>query len=88
MQIKGSNEPKSKLNLVGRTPCGNCGATMSFITLKKAKKAKLKGIPVEFSEVKVGGNTKKIKSYKYELPLIDKNNQTVYCGVWYRKNNS
>ena len=60
----------------------DCGATMSFITFKKAKMGKLKGVPVQLSVVKVGGDTEAISSYKYKLPLIDKSDETVYLEVY------
>ena len=60
----------------------DCGATMCFITFKKAKMGKLKGVPVQLSVVKVGGDTENIRSYKYKLPLIDKSDETVYLEVY------
>ena len=60
----------------------DCGATMSFNTFKKAKMGKLKGVTVQLSVVKVGGDTQKIRSCKYKLPLIDKSDETVYLEVY------
>ena len=48
------------------------GASLCFITNKKAKEEKLKGINAQLSVVKVGGVNEKLMSRKYELTLIDK----------------
>jgi len=48
------------------------GASLCFITNKKARGEKLKGIRAELSIVKVGGVNEKLVSYKYKLTLIDK----------------
>ena len=60
----------------------DCGATMSFITFKKARAENLKGIPIRLSVTKVGGDVKDINSNKYELPLIDTAGNTVYFEVY------
>ena len=51
------------------------GASLCFITNKKAKEEKLKGIRAELSIVKVGGVNEKLVSYNFKLTLIDKKGQ-------------
>ena len=58
------------------------GASLCFITNKRAKAEKLKGIKTELSLVKVGGVREKLVSYKYKLPLIDKKGQELQIDVY------
>ena len=58
------------------------GASLCFITNKKAKEEKLKGIRVELSIVKVGGVNETLVSYKYKLTLIDKRGQELQIDVY------
>ena len=58
------------------------GASLSFITNKKAKSEKLKGTKTELSVVKVGGMKERLHSHKYKLPLIDKEGHTVHLEVY------
>lgn len=52
-------------------------ASISFITNKKAREEKLKGMSIELSIVKVGAKSEKIASKKYRLPIIDEHGQIV-----------
>ena len=58
------------------------GASLCFITNKKAKEEKLKGIRAELSIVKVGGVNEKLVSYKFKLTLIDKRGQELQIDVY------
>ena len=58
------------------------GASLCFITNKKAKEEKLKGINAQLSVVKVGGVNEKLTSRKYELTLIDKGGQELQIDVY------
>ena len=58
------------------------GASLCFITNKKAKEEKLKGIRTELSILKVGGVNEKLVSYKYKLTLIDKRGQELQIDVY------
>ena len=58
------------------------GASLSFITNKKAKSEKLKGTKTELSVVKVGGMKERLHSHKYKLPLNDKEGHTVHLEVY------
>ena len=58
------------------------GASLCFITNKRAKAEKLKGIKTELSLVKVGGVRQQLVSYKYKLPLIDKKGQELQIDVY------
>ena len=58
------------------------GASLCFITNKKAKEEKLKGIRAELSIVKVGGVNETLVSYKYKLTLIDKRGQELQIDVY------
>ena len=58
------------------------GASLCFITNKKAKEEKLKGISAQLSVVKVGGVNEKLISRKYKLTLIDKKGQELQIDVY------
>ena len=58
------------------------GASLCFITNKKAKEEKLTGINAQLSVVKVGGVNEKLTSRKYELTLIDKRGQELQIDVY------
>lgn len=58
------------------------GASLSFITNKKAKSEKLKGTKTKLSVVKVGGMKERLHSHKYKHPLIDKEGHTVHFEVY------
>ena len=60
----------------------DCGATLSLITFKVAKKLGLKGKKVNLSIVKVGAKYENIDSYEYQLPLLDKSGQVNYFNVY------
>lgn len=60
------------------------GASLCFITNKKAKEEKLKGISAQLSVVKVGGVNEKLISRKYKLTLIDKKEQELQIDVSYK----
>ena len=57
-------------------------ASLCFITNKKAKDEKLKGIRAKLSIVKVGSVNEKLVSYKYKLTLIDKKGQELQIDVY------
>ena len=52
-------------------------ASLCFITNAKAKQEKLRGVKVNLSIVKLGGQNEKIETMKYKLPLLDKQGHTV-----------
>lgn len=60
------------------------GTSLCFITNKKAKEEKLKGISAQLSVVKVGGVNEKLISRKYKLTLIDKKEQELQIDVSYK----
>ena len=57
-------------------------ASLCFITNAKAKQEKLKGVKVNLSIVKIGGQTQKIETMKYKLPLLDKQGHAVEFEVY------
>ena len=59
----------------------DCGSTLSFITFKQAKKLRLNGKRVRLQIVKVGGETRELDSYCYQLYFQDKDNKTVEVEV-------
>ena len=59
----------------------DCGSTLSFITFKQAKKLRLNGKRVRLQIVKVGGETRELDSYHYQLYFQDKGNKTVEVEV-------
>ena len=61
-----SHSSKTKLNVLW-----DGGATLSLITFRKANQLNLVGEEVKLTVVKVGGKIEEMKSYKYELVLID-----------------
>ena len=58
------------------------GASLCFITNKKAKEEKLEGINAQLSVVKVGGINEKLIPRKYKLTLIDKRGQDLQIDVY------
>ena len=57
-------------------------ASLCFITNAKAKQEKLKGVKVNLSIVKIGGQNEKIETMKYKLPLLDKQGHAVEFEVY------
>ena len=57
-------------------------ASLCFITNAKAKQEKLKGVKVNLSIVKIGGQNEKIETMKYKLPLMDKQGHAVEFEVY------
>ena len=57
-------------------------ASLCFITNEKAKAEKLQGKEVELTITKVGGETEKLQTYKYNLPLIDLKGDQVILEVY------
>ena len=57
------------------------GSTLSFITLRQAKKLKLTDRKVNLQIVKVGGTVEELQSYGYDLALIDRSNRIVTASV-------
>ena len=53
------------------------GASLCFITNAKARAENLKGIKTQLSIVKVGGESETVDTFKYKLPLIDKQGKTI-----------
>ena len=53
------------------------GSTLSLITFEKAKVMGLKGSDVNLDIDTVGGQTKKLRSKRFKLPLIDKKGELV-----------
>ena len=58
------------------------GASICLVTFEMAKLLKLKGRKVELSVIKVGGETERICSIWYTLPLVDKFNNVVNIGAY------
>lgn len=58
------------------------GASVSLITFRKAKELKLSGKEVQLSVVKVGGQSERIISSLYTLPLLDRNNNVIKVKVY------
>ena len=57
-------------------------ASLCFITNAKAKQEKLRGVKVNISIVKIGGQNEKIETMKYKLPLLDKQDHAVEFEVY------
>ena len=57
-------------------------ASLCFITNAKAKQGKLRGIKVNLSIVKLGGQNEKIETMKYKLPLLDKQGHAIEFEVY------
>ena len=57
-------------------------ASLFFITNAKAKQEKLKGVQVNLLIMKIGGQSKKIETVKYKLPLLDTQGHTVEFKVY------
>ena len=57
-------------------------ASLCFITNAKAKQEKLRGVKVNLSIVKLGGQNEKIETMKYKLPLLDKQGHTIEFEVY------
>ena len=57
-------------------------STISLITFKKAKELSLVGCTVDLTITTAGGNSKKFKSCKYDLTLIDSAGQKVIIAVY------
>ena len=57
-------------------------ASLCFITNAKAKQEKLRGVKVNLSIVKIGGQNEKIETMKYKLPLLDKQGHAVEFEVY------
>ena len=57
-------------------------ASLCFITNAKAKQEKHKGVKVNLSIVKIGGQNGKIETMKYKLPLLDKQGHAVEFEVY------
>ena len=57
-------------------------ASLWFITNAKAKQEKLRGVKVNLTIVKLGGQNEKIETLKYKLPLLDKQGHAVEFEVY------
>jgi len=58
------------------------GASLCFVTSKKAKEEKLKRTKTELTVVKVGGIKETLATYKHQLSLIDENGQYIQINVY------
>ena len=58
------------------------GASLCFITNAKARAENLKGIKTQLSIIKVGGESETVDTFKYKLPLIDKQGKTIVFDVY------
>ena len=58
------------------------GASLCLITNAKARAENLKGIKTQLSIIKVGGESETVDTFKYKLPLIDKQGKTVVFNVY------
>ena len=58
------------------------GASLCFITNAKARAENLKGIKTQLSIIKVGGESETVDTFKYKLPLIDKQGKAVVFNVY------
>ena len=74
--------PVSGSNNQSVTVLWDGGATVSLITFKKAKALELHGTPIQITVIKVGGKRERIKSFEYNLPLLDKDGQEVLLQVY------
>lgn len=70
LQVQRIQTKKGFANVLWDNSASHC-----FITNKKAKEEKLKGINAQLSVIKVGGVNEKLTSRKYDLTLIDKGGQ-------------
>ena len=69
----------------GQTPISalwDSGASISLITFKTASQLKLKGKDVNLSVYNIGGEIENILSYKYVLPIMDRNGNVVKITVF------
>ena len=60
----------------------NNAASVCFITNAKAKQEKLRGVKVNLSIVKIGGQNEKIETMKNKLPLLVKQGHAVEVEVY------
>ena len=82
-QVQRIRTKKSWMNVMW-----DSAASLCFITNEKAKAETLQGKEVELTITKVGGETEKLQTYKYNLPLIDlKGDQVIPRSIRDRKNN-
>ena len=58
------------------------GASLCFITNAKARAGNLKGIKAQLSIIKVGGESETVDTFKYKLPLIDKQGKAIVFDVY------
>jgi len=58
------------------------GASLCFITNAKARAENLKGIKAQLSIIKVGGESETVDTFKYKLPLIDKQGKAIVFDVY------
>ena len=85
-----NNEIETCLLQIQRIPTKNgfanvlwdTGASLCFITNAKARAENLKGIKTKLSIIKVGGESENVDTFKYKLPLIDKQGKTVVFDVY------
>ncbi|KAL9955853.1 hypothetical protein ACROYT_G037242 [Oculina patagonica] len=85
-----NNEIETCLLQIQRIPTKNgfanvlwdTGASLCFITNAKARAENLKGIKTQLSIIKVGGESENVDTFKYKLPLIDKQGKTVVFDVY------
>ena len=76
-QVQRIRTKKSWINVMW-----DSAASLCFITNEKAKAEKLQGKEVELTITKVGGETEKLQTYKYNLPLIDLKGDQVILEVY------
>ena len=76
-QVQRIRTKKSWMNVMW-----DSAASLCFITNEKAKAEKLQGKEVELTITKVGGETEKLQTYKYNLPLIDLKGDQVILEVY------
>ena len=57
------------------------GSTLSFITLNKARKLKLKGKPIRVHIMKVGGIEENLETFEYSLYLCDREQELIKITV-------
>ena len=85
-----NNETETCLLQIQKIPTRNgfanvlwdTGASVCFITNAKARAENLKGIKTQLSIIKVGGESETVDTFKYKLPLIDKQGKTIVFDAY------
>ena len=68
---------KSWVNVLWDNAASRC-----FITYNKAKEENLRGISVQLTITKVGGEDEKLMSHRYQVPLLNQYGKTVFVEAY------